>query len=279
MSEPVEDTTIAPERRTKRRYAHELYAHADEGQVRPLAVEVPYLYARALGLDVDGTNWSSDDSELGRARSHERIVQLGDARFKALIADALRQGMTGDQAWSWAANWAWDYEGSTVWERAKHYGVDPMSIRPYPCNGEPSTHAHLGEPDGRGMQSVTYVDGTEESCEACTEEVPAEKPIVLTAADFEMRFDDAHTFPFFEDENGNGLWGFGHQDKAEFVRLVNEYDALCNGEPLIDTYDADDPQHVFYLAYTEMGATADEWRVRIVPEGTENSYPGTVIFR
>ena len=28
------------ERRTKRRYAHELYPHAEEGETRPLEVEV-----------------------------------------------------------------------------------------------------------------------------------------------------------------------------------------------------------------------------------------------
>lgn len=33
---------------TKRKYAHELYPHPAEGEVRPLAVEVPYLYARAV---------------------------------------------------------------------------------------------------------------------------------------------------------------------------------------------------------------------------------------
>ena len=40
------------ERRTIRRYAHEMYPHAEEGETRALAVEVPYLYARAVGLDV-----------------------------------------------------------------------------------------------------------------------------------------------------------------------------------------------------------------------------------
>ena len=42
-------------RRTKRRYAHELYPHADEFEVRKLAVEVPYLYARAIGFEIEGT--------------------------------------------------------------------------------------------------------------------------------------------------------------------------------------------------------------------------------
>jgi hypothetical protein len=34
--------TPKPERRTKRRYAHELYPHGEEGGTRSLEVEVPY---------------------------------------------------------------------------------------------------------------------------------------------------------------------------------------------------------------------------------------------
>ena len=39
---------IQPVRRTIRRYAHEIYPHGNEGETRDLAVEVPYLYARAI---------------------------------------------------------------------------------------------------------------------------------------------------------------------------------------------------------------------------------------
>ena len=39
------------DRRTKRRYAFELFPHADEGEVRPLSIDVPYLYgAVVVGL-------------------------------------------------------------------------------------------------------------------------------------------------------------------------------------------------------------------------------------
>ena len=43
---------------SKRRYAHELYPHAEDWQTRPLTVEVPYLYARAIGYSISGTSWS-----------------------------------------------------------------------------------------------------------------------------------------------------------------------------------------------------------------------------
>lgn len=44
---------------TIRKYAHELYPHAAEGEVRPLAVEVPYLYARMVGLSPFDTGWGA----------------------------------------------------------------------------------------------------------------------------------------------------------------------------------------------------------------------------
>lgn len=59
------------DRRTKRRYAHELYPH-EEGTIRPLEVEVPYLYARALGLEIGGTSWLTVEprSIAGRHQTH-----------------------------------------------------------------------------------------------------------------------------------------------------------------------------------------------------------------
>ena len=45
------------DRRTIRRYAHELYPHPNEYEVRALEVEVPYLYARFIGLNTFGTDW------------------------------------------------------------------------------------------------------------------------------------------------------------------------------------------------------------------------------
>lgn len=49
--------------------------------------------------------------------------------------------------------------------------------------------------------------------------------MTLTDKDFECRYDKHRTFPFFEDENG--VYGYGHTDKAEFAEAVNEYDRYC----------------------------------------------------
>lgn len=160
-------------RRTKRRPAHELYPHAAEGEVRPLAVEVPYLYALFVGLDVHDTGWSdAEPRERGK-----RIVAWREAALVALLADALQQGLTGDEAWSWAAQRC-ESELEVPWERAVHHGVPVREILPYPCGPTPTDHYHYGPPDSRGWRGVTPVPGPEDDCPDCTEPDPACPPQV-----------------------------------------------------------------------------------------------------
>ena len=161
-------------RRTKRRYAHELYPHAEEGETRPLAVEVPYLYARAAGFQVWGTGWFDMRESDALRLSVERSNLLVQTRHFAFLADALHQGMTGDEAWTWADERAWDETGEWAGERALHYGVPLDRIKPYPCGPEPDHHNHLGEMGAKyvDMQIVTRIDGKESECPDCTEEVP-----------------------------------------------------------------------------------------------------------
>ena len=159
-------------RRTKRRYAHELYPHGEEFEVRPIAVEVPYLYSRAMGLEIEGTGWFKHP---GR-ESNDRIMQLISARLIAFQADAMLQGLTGDVAWRWASNRASDESGEWAWERAEHYGVDPEKIKPYPCGPDPESHDHFDAPDGRRWGNVTRSAGTESECEQCTEPIEQTTP-------------------------------------------------------------------------------------------------------
>lgn len=158
------------QRRTRRRYAHELYPHADECEIRPLSVEVPYLYARAIGYRTSGTEWFAAEREESAAR----VRFLLDARGKALMCDALLQGMTGDEAWEWAES-RMDEAGEWVYERAIHYGVPVSRIKPYPCGPKATRHEHgasTGDSTGEGV--ITLVDGTEGDCEACTEPAGSE---------------------------------------------------------------------------------------------------------
>ena len=158
------------ERRTIRRYAHEMYPHAEEGETRALAVEVPYLYAQAVGLDVRGTGWYDDKTDAGRDRDILRHIQLVAARHMALVADALLQGMAGQEAWEWADLRAWDETGEWVYERAMHYGVPVERIKPYPCGPEPDRHDHMASTgDVMGDGIITRIDCPESECPTCTE--------------------------------------------------------------------------------------------------------------
>jgi hypothetical protein len=165
-------------RRTKRRFAHELFPHREEGEVRDLAVEVPYLYAFAVGMDVQGTSWSDLlGADLPAARqAFDRTSRMVAAHHLALLADALHQGLVGQAAWAWAAQWMTGESAEVVWERAAHYRVPLDQIKPYPCGPAPAEHEHLAEPDRRGWRTVIYVPGAEEDCEECTEPDPAVPP-------------------------------------------------------------------------------------------------------
>ena len=165
-------TEIQAARRTKRRYAHELYPHAtDEYEPRPLTIEVPYLYARAIGLEMHGTNWGTvEPRSIGGAR----VVEMIAARQIALLADAIHQGMTGDEAWGWADVRASDESGEWIGERSEVYGVPYDDIKPYNCGPEVAPHRHYGPPDDRGFRVSTPADGTESACLECTEPIAAD---------------------------------------------------------------------------------------------------------
>lgn len=154
------------QRRTKRRYAHELYPHGEEFEVRPLEIEVPYLYARAIGFDVQSTSWFENH---GRA-AVDRTNQLLDARHIALMADAMHQGLTGQEAWAWAET-RMDDSGEWIYERAEHYGVPIAGIKPYACGPEPDHHDHYEAIPGVTWQKVHRMQGKESECEECTEPV------------------------------------------------------------------------------------------------------------
>lgn len=164
--------SAATGRRTKRRYAHELYPHPKDGEVRPLAVEVPYLYAITLGLDIVGTGWTSADPRISGMRTEQFLA----AAHIALIADALQQELTGDEAWAWAQARLTD-DMETVYERAAHHGVPGGdALKPYPC-GTKATHDHYGPPIGPlGLHEVTRVHVAEDDCLDCTEPIAKETP-------------------------------------------------------------------------------------------------------
>lgn len=161
MTEKTEDA-----RRTKRRYAHELYPHADEWETRPLDVEVPYRLARAAGFRLDGSGWSTADPARAMARTMEYLNEA----LIALLAVALHEGLSGDEAWQWV-DVRLHEEIWQLWESCEKYGVPFDRIKPYPCGDEPDHHDHLSPRDARGSATVTRVNGKESECEECTEPI------------------------------------------------------------------------------------------------------------
>jgi len=152
------------ETRTKRRYAHELYPHPEEGEIRPLSVDVPYLLARAIGYDIDDTSWTEVEPPV---RASDRVVMFSQAAQIAFLADALLQGMSGQQAWQWAeARVDSDTTDEFLWERAEHYGVPVGRIKPYPCGPEPSHHHHVSNGT---WGIITTIPLPEAQCPDCTE--------------------------------------------------------------------------------------------------------------
>jgi hypothetical protein len=106
------------------------------------------------------------------------------------------------------------------------------------------------------------------------------KIVTVTPEMFVVPFDAEHTYPFFEDENADGVYGYGHTDKAEFAAAVNAYDDYASGEPAEDFYTETAVSHTWAVAYSPGDGPADEWRfTRAVTADTEGAFPMTTISR
>lgn len=161
-------------RKTRRKYAHELYPLAKEGEVRPLSVEVPCQYALAMGFEVEDTDWFDlvHGSDAEKALAFARTDRLVDQRMHAFLLDALVQGMSGQEAFAWASERADDETGEIAWERAVHYGVRVDEIRPYPVLAEAHRHRHWTPRDAHGCKVfIETVQIPESECPECTDGV------------------------------------------------------------------------------------------------------------
>jgi len=98
---------------------------------------------------------------------------------------------------------------------------------------------------------------------------------------FEVLWRKDLTYPFFEDEDANGLYGYGHQDKVAFATAVNDYDADCRGDLVIfdEAYTADAVIHAHAECFMREEREADDWRFTVVREPSEASVPITYIRR
>lgn len=102
---------------------------------------------------------------------------------------------------------------------------------------------------------------------------------VLTVEDFQLT-DHAteRVLPFIEDETGEGVYGYGHWDKASFAAAVNGYDLQRRPADSGNAgqYRPDDVRHVWAVVadpetkrFSWPGVTADH----------PNSFPVTLIQR
>ena len=102
----------------------------------------------------------------------------------------------------------------------------------------------------------------------------------MTAEDFEMRWDEDHTFPFTENEDAT-IMAHGHHDREAFARQVCEYDKLVAGSDFYDEpMDGSDVQHLWAVRL-DRGHEEDGWMIQWggVTENTPNAFPVTVILR
>lgn len=102
----------------------------------------------------------------------------------------------------------------------------------------------------------------------------------LTPEDFRVKYDKEHTFEFFEDEDGNGVYAYGHRDEQAFATAVNYYDRLCNGADFsedYDTYDHGDVRHAY--ARADDVNVYGEWALRFCKAEDEYATPVTWVSR
>lgn len=106
-------------------------------------------------------------------------------------------------------------------------------------------------------------------------------PRYATAQDFDTVWDSEHTFPFFEDEDAAGVYGFGHIDKATFAAQVNQCDVLAMGESLASGigYTESDVIHCWAVLTSPREDDGVRFSWRGVDSRTLGSWPLTRIVR
>jgi hypothetical protein len=68
-----------------------------------------------------------------------------------------------------------------------------------------------------------------------TFEIPEDKRArPLKPEDFTLRYDADHTFYFFESEDGDAVYAYGHVDKKQFAKDVLEYWRFTSGQDFED---------------------------------------------
>ena len=84
-------------------------------------------------------------------------------------------------------------------------------------------------------------------------------------------------YPFIEDEDAYGVYGYGHLAKEWFVDQVNDYDILMGGWGEDDLYAPCQVQHLWAVASPDLPDERFTWKD--VTSRTPGAFPITVIIR
>lgn len=79
----------------------------------------------------------------------------------------------------------------------------------------------------------------------------------LKPEDFVVEYDDTHKYDFFEDRDGDSVYGFGHQDPAEFAKKVNDYFTYTSGEE-VEELTAESVRHDWIVGYQNPDLDEDD---------------------
>lgn len=87
--------------------------------------------------------------------------------------------------------------------------------------------------------------------------------VELTETDFTVRWDDEHTYPFFEDDYAKGVYGYGHTDKAAFAAAVSACDEYLvgTGRDEDDAYTERDVRHGYVQGFRYPDGDFGFWEI------------------
>lgn len=113
---------------TDLKYAHDIEPHPEEGEAVPLETLARYHYAQAQAWHLAFADAIGTD---GMPAADFPLSQYLGHSHRALIFDALAQGLNGQEVANWSSTRNHSESAEWIWERGVVYGLNPEEIRPY----------------------------------------------------------------------------------------------------------------------------------------------------
>jgi len=86
-----------------------------------------------------------------------------------------------------------------------------------------------------------------------------ERFIIVSPTLFHTTLERFLVLPVIEDEEGNGVWGFGHWDKKLFAWMVNTYDRHLTGGSEWETYKKKSVEHIYAYGYKHVDRIHEDY--------------------